>query len=140
MEAENHEDKARKALYKLMNNAVYRKTMENVRNRIDLKLVNNKKDYLKYASKPSYMSHKIFDINLVAIRKRKVALEVNKPAYIVMCIFELSEVLLYQFHYDYIKKHENKSNLILTETDSLKYEIKTEYVYEDFSCNKEMFH
>ena len=103
MKAEKHEDKARKALYKLMNNAVHRKTMENVRNRIDLKLVNNKKDYLKYASKPSYMSHKIFDINLVAIRKRKVALEVNKPTYILMYIFQLSEVLLYQLHYDYIK-------------------------------------
>ena len=62
-------DKDRKALYKLMRNAVYGKTM---RNRIELKLVSNKKDYLKWTSKLSYMSHKIFDNNLVMIRKNKV--------------------------------------------------------------------
>ena len=55
-----------------MNNAVYRKTMENVRNTIDVKLVKNKKDYLKWTFKPSYMSQKIFDNDLVAIRKNKV--------------------------------------------------------------------
>ena len=65
-------DKDGKALYKLMNNAIYGKTVKNLRNRIDVKLVNNEKDYLKYASKPSYMSHKIFDNNLVVIRERKL--------------------------------------------------------------------
>ena len=57
-----------------MNNAIYEKIMENLRNRIDLSLVNNEKDYLKYTSNPSYMSHKIFDDNLVAIHKSKLAL------------------------------------------------------------------
>ena len=61
-----------------MNNAIRRKTMENVRNRIDVKLVNNEKDYLKCTSKPSYMSHKIFDNNLVAIRKSKVTLKLKQ--------------------------------------------------------------
>ena len=56
-----------------MNNAIYGKTTENVRNRIDLKVVNNKKDYLKCTSKPSYLSHKIFGNNLVAMRKSKLA-------------------------------------------------------------------
>ena len=51
-----------------MNNAIYGKTMENLRNRIDIKLVNNKKDYLKCTSKPNYMSHKVFGNNLVTIR------------------------------------------------------------------------
>ena len=64
--------------------------MENVRNKIDVKLVSNKKDYLKWASKPSYMSHKIFDNYLVVILKNKVILKLNKPAYIGMCILELS--------------------------------------------------
>ena len=64
--------------------------MEKLRNRIDVKLVNNKKDYFKCTPKPSYMSHKIFDNNLVAIRKSKLALKLNKPAYIEMCILELS--------------------------------------------------
>ena len=57
-----------------MNNAIHEKIMENLRNRIDLSLVNNEKDYLKYTSNPSYMSHKIFDDNLVAIHKSKLAL------------------------------------------------------------------
>ena len=82
-------------LYKLMNNAVYEKTMENLRNRIDIKLVSNKKDYLKWSSKLSYMSHKIFDNNLVAIRNNEVTLSLNKLAKIGMCILELSKVLMY---------------------------------------------
>ena len=75
-----------------MNNAVYGKTMENLRNRIDVKLVSNKKDYLKWTSKPSYMSHKIFYNDLVEIQKSKVILTLNKPTYIGMCILELSKV------------------------------------------------
>ena len=108
--------------------------MENLRNRIDVKLVSNKKDYLKWTSKPSYISHKIFDNYLVAIRKNKVTLTLNKPAYIGMCTLELSKILMYEFHYDYIKnKYGNNPRLLFTDTDSLVYEIKTEDVYEDFS-------
>ena len=74
-----------------MNNAVYGKTMENLRNRFDVKLVSNKKDYLKWTSKPSNMSQyvKIFHNDLVTIRKNKVTLMLDKPAYIGMCILEL---------------------------------------------------
>ena len=74
-----------------MNNAVYRKGMESLRNRIDVKLVKTKNDYLNWTSKPSYISHKTFDNDLVAIRKNKVRLMLNKPAYIGMCILELSK-------------------------------------------------
>ena len=73
-------------MYKLMNNAVYRKTMENIRNRIDIKPVNNNKDYLIWTSKQSYMSHKTFENDLVAINKNKVTLTLNKPAYTGVCI------------------------------------------------------
>ena len=113
--------------------------MENLRNGIDEKLVSNKKNYLKRASKPSFMSHKIFDNDLVTIRKNNVILTLSKPAYIRMCILELSKVLTYEFHHDYVKnKYGNKSRLLFTDTDSLMYEIKTEDVYEDFSSDKEM--
>ena len=61
--------------------------MENLRNRIDVKLVSNKKDYLKWTYKPSYTSHKIFDNELVPIRKNKVTLTLSKPAYTGMCIY-----------------------------------------------------
>ena len=92
-----------KALHKLINNAIYGKAIENLRNRINVKLGSNEKDYLKCKSKPSSMSHKIFDNNLLAIRKSKLALKLNKPAYSEMYILELSKVLIYEFHYDYIK-------------------------------------
>ena len=124
-----NKDKDRKALYKLMNNAIYGKTMENLRNTIDANLVNNRKDYLKCTSKPCYMSHKIFDRNLVALHNSKLAFKLNKPANIEMRILELSKRLMYKFHYDYIKnKYDNKSNLLFTDTDSLMYKIKTEDV------------
>ena len=67
-----------KALYKLMKQAVYGKTMENLRNRIHVKLVNYKQYYLKWTSKPSYMSHKTFDNDLVTIRKSKATLKLKQ--------------------------------------------------------------
>ena len=80
------------------------------------------------------MSHKIFENDLVAIRKSKVTWTLNRPGHIGMCILELSKVLMYELHYDYIKnKCGNNSRLLFTDTDSLMYEIKTEDVYEDFS-------
>ena len=89
-----------------MNIAVYGKTMENLRNIIVLKLVSNKRDYLKWTSKPSYMLHKIFENELVAILKNKVILTLNKLGYIGMCILE--------FHYDYIKnKNGNNSQTLI---------------------------
>ena len=80
---------------------------------------------------------KIFDNNLVAICKSKLALKLNKPEYIGMRILEFSKVLTYDFHFDYIKnRYDNKSKPLFTDTNSLIYEIKTEDVYEDFSGNK----
>ena len=73
-----------------------------------------------------------FDNNLVTIQKRKVALKLNKPAYIGTCILDLSKVVMYKFHYDYIKnKDDNKSKLFFSDTDSLMDKIKAEDVYED---------
>ena len=115
--------------------------MENVRNRSNVKLVSKKKDYLNWRSKPSYISHKWFDNNLVAMGKNKCSEALNKPTYNRMWILELNKVLIYEFHYGYIKnKYNNNSRLLFTDTDSLIYEIKTEDVYQDFSNGKEMFH
>ena len=83
-----------------MKNAIYGKTVGNLRNRVDAKLVNNEKEYLKCSSKQSDMSHKTFDNNLDAIRTSKVSLKLNTRAYIAMGILELSKVLVYEFHYD----------------------------------------
>ena len=84
--------------------------MENLRNRIHVELVSNKKDYLKWTSEPSYMSHKIFDNDLFAIRKNVM---LNKPGCVEMCILELSKVLMYELHYDCIKnKYGNNLRLL----------------------------
>ena len=131
IEAEKNSDKYGKALYKLMNNAVYRKTMENLRNRIAVKLVSNKKGYLKWTSNSSYMLNKMFENDLVAIGKSKVTLALSKPAHIGMCILELDKVLIHGFHYDYIKNnYDNNSRLLM-------YETRTEE-NEDFNNDKEM--
>ena len=109
-----------------MNSAIYRKTMETFRNRVDLRLVNKEKDHLKCTSKQSCISHKIFDRNFVAIGKSKLALKLNKPAYIGMCILGLGKVSICEFHYDYIKKrYDKKPKLLFTDTDSFMYEIKS---------------
>ena len=126
-----------------MSNAVYGKTMENKRNRINVKLVSSKNDYLKWACKPRYMSHKIFANDLVVMRKMKVTLTLNKPAYVGMCILQSSKVLSYEFHYNYVKhKYGNNSRLLFEDTDSTwneTHEIKTDDAYKDFSSDKETF-
>ena len=77
---------------------------------------------LKCTLKPSYMLHKIFDSDLVAIRRSKLALKLNKPACIGMCILEMSKVLMNKFHYEYIKNnYSNKLNLLFIDIDSLMY-------------------
>ena len=83
------------------------------------------------------MSDKIFENNLVAVRKNKITLTLNKPAYIEIYILGLSKVLMYELRYDYIKNQNgNNSRLLFAKTDSLMHEIKTEDVYEDFSSDK----
>ena len=140
LEAEKHGRKNRKALYRLMSNVLYGETMENLRNRIDVRLVSNKRDYIKWTSKSSYMSQKIFDNDLVAIRKSKVTLSLNFSAYIGMYILDLTKVLIYEFHCDYFEnKYVNNTRPLFTDTHSLMYETKPKNVYEDFSKYKEMF-
>ena len=99
-----------------MNNAVYSKTMENLRNRIDAKLVRRKKYYMKRTSKPSYMFQKIFENDLVAIPRYKVILTLNKPGYVDMCTLDLCKVLMYEFHCDYIKKSRATSQYYYSQT------------------------
>ena len=75
-----------------------------IENKIEARLVNNEKDYLKFTSKPSYMSQNIFNNYLVAIHNSKVTLTLNKRVYFGMCILNFSKVLVYEFHYDFLKK------------------------------------
>ena len=123
-----------KDFFKLMNNSVFGKTMENIRNRVDVKLVNNKKQAEKLSAKPNYKHCNIFSEDLVAIHMKMTKLDFDKPVYLGMCILDLSKTLMYDFHYNYIKKkYEDKAKLLLTDTDSLMYEIQTEDFYKDIS-------
>ena len=123
-----------KDFFKLMNNSVFGKTMENIRNRVDIRLVNSEAKAKKLAAKPNFKHCNIFDENLVAIHMKKTKLVFNKPVYLGMCILDLRKTLIYDFHYNYIKnKFNDKATLLFTDTDSLAYEIKTEDFYKDIS-------
>ena len=119
-----------KDFFKLMNNSVYGKTMENLRKRVYVRLVTDENKLLKLASKPTYVSSKIFNKNLVAVHKIKESLTLNKPAYVGICILDISKTFMYDFHYNYIKqKYNDKDKLLFTDTDSLCYEVKTNDVF-----------
>ena len=129
----------KKTFLKLMINSVYGKTMENVRKRINIKLVNNAKDYLKCMNRPTFISQKIFSKNLVAIHKIKSVLVLNKPIYVGFSILELSKLLIYDFHYNYFEKGYD-CKLLFTDTDSLVYEIKKiDDVYEKIYSDRHLF-
>ena len=122
-----------------MNNSVFGKTMENLPERVDVRLVTDeKKD--KLTAKPTYVSSKIFNENLMAVHKVKETLTLNRPAYVGMCILDLSITLMHDFHYNCIKKkYDNRARLLFTDTYSLTYEIEADDVYKDFWNDKDMF-
>lgn len=124
-----------KDFFKLMNNGVFGKTMENIRNRVDIRLVNREDIAKKLAAKPNYKHCNIFHENLIAIHMKKTKLVFNKPVYLGMCILDLSKTLMYDFHYNnYIKpKYDENAKLLFTDTDSLCYEIQTEDFCKDIS-------
>ena len=129
-----------KDFFKLMNNSVFGKTMGNLWKRVDVRPVTDEKKLNKLTSKPTYVSSKIFNENLMAVHKVKEALTLNRPAYVGMCILDLSKTLMYDFHYNYIKKkYGNRAKLLFTDTDSLTYKIEAEDIYKDFWNDKEMF-
>ena len=109
--------------FKLTINNVYEKAMEKLRKVINVRLVNNAKDYKKYKSKPSFVSQKIFSKNVVCIHGIKSNLTLDKPIYVGFSILNLCKYFMYDFHYEYAKtKHDAK--LLFTDTDSLVCEIK----------------
>ena len=112
-----------KAFFKLMKNSVFAKTMENIRNRVDVRLVDNRKAAEKLSAKPNFKHLTIFDENLVAINIKRTKLVFNKPVYCGMSILDISKTLMYDFHYNYIKKkYRDKVGLLFTDTDSLMYQ------------------
>ena len=124
--------------FNLIINSVYGKTMENLRKRINVRLVNNAKDFLKYTSRPTYVTHKIFGKTYAAIHEIKPELILNNPIYVGFTVLDLSKWKMYDFHYNFIKKNFN-ADLLFTDTDSLVYEIKSKNISEDFFKRKDLF-
>ena len=133
------DDEFIKNLYKLLNNYIYVKSIENQRKRINVKMINDKKAYLRCVNKPNFISQKIFDKNFIAIHCVKTILTLNKPIYVCFCILELSKLLMNQFHYDYVLKTFNSVKLLFTDTDTLVYEIKNSSVYDQCFKDKHLF-
>ena len=127
-----------KDFFKLMINSGYGKTIENLRKRINVRLVNDAEDFLKYTSKPTYITHKISGKDYAAIHEIKPVLILNKPVYVEFTILDLSKWKMYDFHCNFIKKNFDAKSLF-TDTDSLTYKIESKNVYEEFLKWKDLF-
>ena len=126
--------KFEKDFFKLMNNSVFGKTIEDIRKRTDIKLVTTKEQAEKYINKPNYQGRTTFSDNLVAIHMGKTEIFMDKPVYLGMSILDLSKTLMYDFHYGFIKKmYGERAELLFTDTDSLMSEIETEDFWQDIS-------
>ena len=123
-----------KDFFKLMNNSVFGKTIENIRKRQNIELVDNCKRALKLVNQPNFKRATIFDKNFIAVHMKRPEVKFNKPVYVGQAILDLSKTLMFDFHYNYIKKkYQNKAELLFTDTDSLMYEIRTDDFYKDIS-------
>ena len=127
-----------KDFFKLMNNSVFGKTIENIRKRQNIILVDDRKKAVKLTSGPNFDRATIFDKNLVAVHMKKTEVYFNKPVYVCQAILDLSKTLMFSFHYNYIqKKYKDKAELLFTDTDSLMYQIYTNDFYKDISYDIE---
>ena len=131
-------DEFNKKFLKLVINCVYGKSMENIRKRINVRLINDSKKYLKCVSKPNFIPPKIFDKNFVTVHQIKTVLTLNKPIYLGFWILELRKLLMYKFHYDYVCNNFD-GRLLFTDIDSLVYEINSDSVYEQWFKDKDLF-
>ena len=135
-EATNEADKN---LLKLFNNAVYGKTMENMRKRMKVRVTTTEKEFLKYASRPTYINHNIYGKDFVVIHEKKELLTLNKPIYVGCTVLELRKLVMYEFYYNFLKKKCKNVKLSYMDTDSFILEITNENFDEIMFENKEFF-
>ena len=129
-----------KDFYKLMNNSVFGKTMENLRKRVKIELVNNQKRAMKLSVKPSFQGFRIFNEDLVGVNMKIEKLYLNRPIYVGFSILDMSKTLMYDFHYNHIKKiYGLSATLLFTDTDSLAYVIQTNDIYEDMMHSLDLY-
>lgn len=136
-----------KDFFKLMNNSVFGKTMEDVRRRVDIKLITDPSKFTKHASKVTYKRSVTFTNDeereeyLVGLEAQRINVKLNKPIYTGFSVLELSKLHMYHFHYEHImKKYDpDKVKLLFTDTDSLTYQITTDDVYQDMKTDEHLY-
>ena len=127
-----------KDLFKLMNNSVFGKTMENIRKHRDIKLVTTDKKRSKLVSEPNYHTIKLISEDLSIIEMKKTKVRMNKPIYLGLSVLEISKILMYEFWYDYMKpKYNDNVRLCYMDTDSFVMHIKTNDFYKDIASDVE---
>ena len=131
-----------KDLYKLMNNSVFGKTMDNLRKHVNVKLVRGNEDdkLRRLIGSPAFARANIFDDDLAAIQMHKSRLVLNRPIYVRMSILDLSKILMYDFYYNHLKKqYDERCEVIYTDTDSLLLEIQTEDIFADMAKHQHLY-
>ena len=123
-----------KNFFKLMNNAVFGKIMENIRNHREIKLVTKDAKRKKLVSEPNYHTSKYLSEDLMAIEMKKTKICMNKPIYIGQAVLDISKTLMYEFWYDYLKpKYQDNIKLCYMDTYSFIIHIQTDDFYKDIS-------
>ena len=131
-------NEADKNFFKLMNNSVYGKTMENLRKRIKIRVVKNSQDFIKYTSRPACVNWKVFENNLAAIHEKKISLTLSKPISVGFTVLETTKWEMYNFHYNFmISKFHTRS--LFTDTGSLHYELHENNPCKKMYKSKELF-
>ena len=120
-----------KDFFKLMNNAMFGKTMENVRKRRLINIVTRDRQLKKLVAQPTFKSITVFREDLSAIERIKAQITMDKPIYVGMCVLDLSKWLMYDFFYNDLKRLFPQSQLLFTDTDSLCFSVEgCDNVYE----------
>ena len=123
-----------KDFWKLANNSVFGKTCENVMNRVDVRLVRERKKALKQILKPNYKQHTIYNEDLVGIQMGLNKVKLNKPSYVGVAILDLSKILMYDFYYNFVQPTwGDRAEVLFTNTDSLALQVHTEDLYQDIA-------
>ena len=127
-----------KDLFKLMNNSVFGKTIENIRKHRDIKLVTTDQKRSKFVSEPNYHTINLISEDLSIIEMKKTKVKLNKPIYLGLSILEISKIFMYEFWYGYMKpKYNDNVRLCYMDTDSFVMHIKANDFYKDISSDAE---
>ena len=130
-----------KDLFKLMNNAIFGKSMENILNRSNIKLINNDPEkLLKMIKQPNFQHAYQISNKLCLVESKPIKTVFNKPIYMGAVILETSKLYMYHFWYDHLKnKYNSKVELLYTDTDSFIIQVETDDIYEDMLENKNLY-